>query len=127
MLAPRARTAFILAMIWCCALIGFARANHYALALCLLFVAGFVELAFNSMAQALVQMHAPGEKRGRVIGVFSMSAMGMRTFSGLSVGLLGASLGIHNSLALSAAALLIVISVLFAIRFARTAPVNAGP
>jgi len=127
MLAPRARTAFILAMIWCCALIGFARANHYALALCLLFIAGFVELAFNSMAQALVQMHAPGEKRGRVIGVFSMSAMGMRTFSGLSVGLLGASLGIHNSLALSAAALLIVISVLFAIRFARTAPVNAGP
>ena len=43
------------------------------------------------MAQALVQIHAPGEMRGRVIGVFSMSALGLRTFSGLSVGLLGAS------------------------------------
>ena len=101
-LLPQARTAFLLAMIWCCALIGFARSNLYAMSICLLFIAGFVELAFNSMAQTLVQINAPGPIRGRVIGVFSMSAMGMRTFSGLSVGLLGASIGIHSSLALSA-------------------------
>ena len=85
-------------------LCGFARSRSYPLALALLFVAGFVELAFNSMAQALVQINAPDEMRGRVIGVFSMSANGMRTFSGLSVGLLGARIGIHNSLAYSAAA-----------------------
>jgi MFS family permease len=114
LLQPRARTAYILAMIWCCALIGFARANIYALALTLLFAAGFAELAFNSMAQALVQINAPAEMRGRVIGVFSMSAMGLRTFSGLSVGLLGATLGVHNSLALSATALLALYAVLFA-------------
>jgi MFS family permease len=119
MLAPRARTAFILAMIWCAALIGFARSNWYALAICLLFVAGFAELAFNSMAQALVQMNAPGEIRGRVVGVFSMSAMGMRTFSGLSVGILGASVGIHESLSLSAAALLVMIAAMFAARYRR--------
>jgi MFS family permease len=121
MLRPRARTAYILAMIWCCALVGFARANLYALAIALLFVAGFVELAFNSMAQALVQINAPDAIRGRVIGVFSMSAMGMRTFSGLSVGLLGASLGIHNSLALSATALFVLIAVLFVGVYARAA------
>jgi len=114
MLAPGSRTAFILAMIWCAALIGFACANNYALAVSLLFVAGFMELAFNSMAQALVQMHAPNQIRGRVIGVFSMSAMGMRTFSGLSVGILGASVGIHNSLGLSAAFLFVMIAVMFA-------------
>jgi len=119
LLLPRAKTAFVLAMIWCCALIGFARANIYALAVGLLFVAGFVELAFNSMAQALVQMNAPGAIRGRVIGIFSMSAMGMRTFSGLSVGLLGASIGIHNSLALSASGLFILIALLFAARTMR--------
>jgi MFS family permease len=117
MLAPRARTVFILAMIWCAALLGFARSNIYALAISLLFVAGFVELAFNSMAQALVQMNAPAEIRGRVIGVFSMSAMGMRTFSGLSVGVLGASVGIHNSLGLSAAALFVIIAAMFAARY----------
>jgi MFS family permease len=121
LLLPKVRTAFILAMIWCCALVGFARANVYAIALILLFVAGFVELAFNSMAQALVQMNAPAEIRGRVIGVFSMSSMGLRTFSGLNVGLLGASLGIHNSLALSGAALFVLYAALFAARFLRRA------
>jgi hypothetical protein len=52
-----------------------------------------------------------------VIGVFSMSAMGLRTFSGLSVGLLGAVVGIHNSLSYSAAALLSVLAAIFVIRF----------
>jgi MFS family permease len=126
LLAPRSRTVFVLAMIWCAALVGFARANSYVLAIGLLFIAGFVELAFNSMAQALVQMHAPDEMRGRVIGVFSMSAMGMRTFSGLSVGLLGASVGIHNSLAASAAALFVVIALLFGARGLRRTPPAAG-
>jgi MFS family permease len=126
MLPPRARTAFILAMIWCCALVGFARSNTYAVAITLLFVAGFMELAFNSMAQALVQINAPAEIRGRVIGVFSMSALGLRTFSGLSVGLLGASLGIHNSLALSAAGLFVVIAAMFVGRNLR-AVVKAVP
>jgi MFS family permease len=120
LLRPRVRTAFVLAMIWCAALAAFARSSGYTLALALLFVAGFVELAFNSMAQALVQINAPNEIRGRVIGVFSMSANGLRTFSGLSVGLLGASLGIHNSLALSASALFAVYTVLFAIRYLRS-------
>jgi hypothetical protein len=90
------------------------------LAVGLLFVAGFVELAFNSMAQALVQLHAPGAIRGRVIGVFSMSASGLRMFSGISVGLLGARVGIHNSLAMSAAALFALYAILFAVRYLRS-------
>jgi hypothetical protein len=118
-LPPRVRSAFVLAMIWCCALIGFAQSNTYAVAITLLFFAGFVELSFNSMAQSLVQLNAPGDMRGRVIGVFSMSAMGLRTFSGLSVGLLGALIGIHNSLSCSAAALLLLYIALFAVRYVR--------
>jgi len=97
-------------MMWCCALVGFALSNSYWMGILLLFAAGFLELSFNAMAQTLVQLHAPPEMRGRVMGVFSMSAMGLRTFSGLSVGLLGVSLGIHHSLALSAAALFLVYS-----------------
>jgi MFS family permease len=119
LLPPKARTAFILAMIWCCALVGFARANVYVIAVTLLFVAGFVELSFNSMAQSLVQLNAPAPIRGRVIGVFSMSAMGLRTFSGLNVGLLGASIGIHNSLAISASALFLVYIAIFLLRHFR--------
>ncbi len=119
MLAPRPRTAYILAMLWCFALVGFARASIYAVAIGLLFIAGFVELAFNSMAQTLVQLSAPGKIRGRVIGVFSMSAMGMRTFSGLSVGVLAARVGIHNSLSFSAAGLFVLIAVFFVARHVR--------
>lgn len=112
LLQPRARTACILAMIWCAALASFALTERYPLALVLLFVAGFVELSFNAMAQTLVQLEAPAEMRGRAIGVFNMFASGMRTFSGITVGLVGASIGIHWSLALSAAALFIVIGAL---------------
>jgi hypothetical protein len=49
--------------------------------------------------------------------------MGLRSFSGLSVGLLGAVVGIHNSLSYSAAALLVVLAVIFMTRnFSRLRP-----
>ena len=73
----------------------------------------------QAMAQALVQLNAPDQSRGSVIGVFSMSAMGLRTFSGLSVGLFGASVGIHRSLALSAAAFLVLCTTVFVFRSVR--------
>jgi MFS family permease len=117
LLPPSVRGAFILAMIWCCALAAFSQSNLYVLAIPLLFIAGFVELGFNSMAQSLVQLNAPAAIRGRVIGVFALASNGMRTFSGLSVGLLGSSIGIHNSLGLSAAALLAVYVATFALRY----------
>jgi hypothetical protein len=41
-----------------------------------------------------------------VIGLFNMAVNGLRTFSGISVGLLGSLLGVHWSLGLSAAVLL---------------------
>ena len=106
----------MLAMIWCIALFGFARSRIYAVAIVLLFIAGFVQLSFNSMAQSLVQLNAPSDMRGRVIGVFSMSAMGLRTFSGLSVGLLGSYIGIHNSLGYSAGVLFLLYVTIFVTR-----------
>ena len=106
LLAPSARRAFVLAMLWCVTLIGFALAKSYVLAVALLFAAGFLELAYNAMAQTLVQLQAPSAIRGRVIGLYAMSALGMRSFSGVTVGLGGSLIGVHASLALSAAALL---------------------
>jgi len=107
-LEPRARTAVLLVMAWCCAVGGFAVAPYYPLALAFLFTAGFLELSFNAMAQTLVQLNAPAAVRGRVIGLYNMSAMGLRAFSGVTVGLGGSFIGIHWSLALSAAALLLI-------------------
>jgi MFS family permease len=122
LLPPNPRVAFLLAMGWCIALGGFALSSSYTFALPLLFAAGFLELAFNSMAQSLVQINAPSDIRGRVIGMFAMSSSGMRTFSGISVGLLGAYIGIHRSLAFSAIALFTVLTFILAVRFLRRAP-----
>jgi MFS family permease len=79
-----------------------------------MFIAGFLNLAYTSMAQALVQLEAPAQLRGRLIGLFQMANNGLRAFSGITVGLLGAMIGIHWSLALSAVVLLSVIAVLLA-------------
>jgi MFS family permease len=116
LLAPRPRTALILAMVWACALGCFALTYSYPVALVLLFIAGFFELSFSSMAQTLVQLNAPTAIRGRVIGLYGMSALGMRAFSGISVGVAGSLVGIHTSLATAAGIVLIAIALLF-IRF----------
>jgi MFS family permease len=114
-LPPRPRTAILLAMSWSAALMVFSLSHSYALALAFLFAAGFLELSFNAMAQSLVQLNAPLDMRGRVIGLFNMASLGLRAFSGISVGLLGSAIGVHWSLALSAAATMIVAAALLAL------------
>ena len=115
LLQARPRTAFILAMLWCIAIAGFAVCKTYPLALALLFAVGFLELSFNAMAQTLVQLRAPDSERGRVIGLYILSALGMRAFSGVTIGIIGGLIGIHWSLALSALALLAILTTLLAL------------
>jgi MFS family permease len=114
LLQAKPRTALVLATLWCCAIGGFAASTSYPLALALLFCVGFLELSFNAMAQTLVQMQAPLHMRGRVIGLYILSALGMRAFSGVTIGILGNMIGIHWSLTLSAMVLLAVVMGLLA-------------
>lgn len=102
------RNALLLALGWAGSLGAFALTRSYPLALACLFSAGFCELGFSSMNQTIVQMNAPDASRGRVLGLYGMAAMGLRTFSGITVGLMGSRLGVHTSLAWSAAAVLVV-------------------
>jgi hypothetical protein len=67
------------------------------------------------MAQTLVQIDAPPDKRGRVIGLFNMASLGLRAFSGISVGLVGSLIGVHWSLTLSALATLAIGGALLAL------------
>ena len=115
LLAARPRTAFILVLLWCGMIAGFASATSYPLALALLFAAGFLDLSYNSMAMTLVQLNAPPAIRGRVVGLYNMSSLGLRSFSGITVGLGGSLIGIHWSLGLSAGALLIATIVLLSL------------
>jgi hypothetical protein len=51
--------------------------------------------------------------RGRIVGVFVMSALGMRTFSGVTVGVVGSIIGVHYSIALAACFLFVGLAALF--------------
>jgi MFS family permease len=114
LLRASARTAMICSILWCVAIAGFAATANYPLALLLLFCAGTLNLIYLSMAQTLVQLLAPPDLRGRLIGLFYMSNFGLRAFSGVTVGVLGGLIGVHWSLALSAIALLAITIALFA-------------
>jgi len=111
---PTAKSAISCAIFWCVAMTAFAFSNSYPLSLVLLFIAGALNLAFYSIAQTIVQLEAPMNLRGRLIGLFSMSAYGLRAFSGFTVGVVGGLIGVHWSLALSSMILLAVTVALFA-------------
>jgi MFS family permease len=113
-LPPTVKSAIGCAILWCVTMTVFAFSNSYPFSLVLLFVAGALNLSFYSIAQTIVQLEAPLNLRGRLIGLFSMSAYGLRAFSGLTVGVLGGLIGVHWSLALSSLILLAVTITLFA-------------
>ncbi|HET8916978.1 MAG TPA: hypothetical protein VFN58_02935, partial [Candidatus Binatia bacterium] len=78
------------------------------------FAAGVLNLTFSSMGQTIVQLLSPPQLRGRLIGLFAMASLGLKAFSGLTVGVLGGLIGVHWSLALSAMVLLAITIGLFA-------------
>ena len=104
-LQARPRTVFILLLMWCVTIASFAITTSYTVAVALLLIAGFLDLSYNSMAQTVVQLRAPPDIRGRVIGLYHTSHNGLRTFSGITVGVGGGIFGIHWSLAVSAGVL----------------------
>jgi MFS family permease len=102
---PTVATAVVSTAIYGVASLLFAASTSYPLAVALLFIGGVANLASMSIGQTAVQLLAPAADRGRVIGVYGMSANGLRAGSGFTVGLLGVAVGVHWSLGLSAAAL----------------------
>jgi len=117
------RAAIVCAAIWGTVMAIFPLIHGYAAAVTLLVLAGIFNIAFTSMAQTLVQLLAPPRIRGRVVGLFNTSMLGLRAGSGVTVGVLGAVIGVEWSLALSAVAVVLVaVGLLAAELAARTAP-----
>lgn len=86
-------------------ILGFALTGWYWLALILLFIGGVANLASMSISQTVVQLLAPPAERGRVVGLYGVSANGLRMGSGLTVGLFGQLVGVAPALAWSSGAL----------------------
>ncbi|MEB2314135.1 MAG: MFS transporter [Sorangiineae bacterium] len=83
----------------------FALTSSYPLAVAMLFIGGVANLAAMSISQTVVQLMAPSDRRGQVIGVYNMSANGLRIGSGFTVGLMAGVVGAHRALGMSSAAL----------------------
>ena len=123
LLRPTARAAILCAMAWAVTIGLFPVVTSYPAAVTLLLLAGMFNLAFTSMAQTLVQVLAPPPMRGRVIGLFNTAILGLRAGSGVTVGIFGALVNVHTSLALSALALLAATLALL-VRESRAQPVR---
>jgi MFS family permease len=102
---PSVPAAVVSTLIYGLTSLFFATTGSYALAAVALLIGGVANLASMSIGQTVVQLRAKPADRGRVIGVYGVAANGLRAGSGFTVGLLGAVVGVHWSLGLSAAAL----------------------
>ncbi|MEU3459256.1 MFS transporter [Streptomyces sp. NPDC006733] len=125
---PRVAAAVLSTALYGVTSIFFALTTSYPLALALLLVGGVANLASMSIGQTVVQLLAPAADRGRVLGVYGMSAGGLRAGSGFTVGLLGAAIGVRTSLAFSATALCLGTAAagVHALRGGRRAPGGVG-
>jgi MFS family permease len=121
---PGARTAIVCAGAWGLTMTLFAVTTSYPIAVALLVVAGVFNLAFTSIAQTLVQLLAPTRVRGRVVGLFNTAVLGLRAGSGVTVGVLGALVNVHWSLALSSALVVLTALGLFVFERRQAAPMR---
>ena len=127
LLRPSVRTAILCAGVWGVAIGLFPLTLSYGVAVTLLVLAGLFNIAFTSMAQTLVQILAPPRLRGSVVGLFNTATLGLRVGSGVTVGVLGALIGVYWSLALSAAAVVVVSAALLARESARLGVEDRAP
>ena len=101
------RTAALSTALFGAMILTFVLVDMYAAAVVALAIGGMANIASMSVTQSIVQLQAPPGEHGRLFGVYSMVANGFRTANGITLGVLGALLGIPNSLALCAAILIV--------------------
>ena len=102
------RTAIACAGVWGVLMALFPVTASYPTAVVILVLAGIFNIAFTSMAQTIIQLLAPPHLRGSMVGLFNTSMLGLRVGSGVTVGVLGAVIGVQWSLTLSASAVVLV-------------------
>lgn len=92
-----ARTAVIAATLLGITTIVFATSTVYPVAVIALLIGGVARITADATEMSIVQLRAPDDQRGRVIGAYTMFGPGMMTFSGLTVAVLGSLFGLRGS------------------------------
>jgi MFS family permease len=104
-LRPSLRTAMICTALYGAFALVFALSTNYVLAVIALALSGFASIAATSIAQSVVQLEAPADQRGRIFGIYGTFSSGLMVGNGITLGGLGAIMGIPMALALCAGAL----------------------
>lgn len=119
---PTVRVAAVATLAYGLVIVVFALSHNYLLSLLALLVGGVVNLVSSSTAQTIVQLEAPPEERGRVIGLYGMASMGLRAGSGVTIGVLGAWIGIQWAVGAAGIALCLVAAVMLLVLWAKRVP-----
>jgi MFS family permease len=104
---PSVRSAVVSTVVFGIAILVFALTQNYALAIVSLVLAGCGEIASLSITQSVVQLESPDGERGRTLGLYGMFASGLRTGGGITLGALGALLGVIPAVGAFAAVLVV--------------------
>ncbi len=95
-------------------ILGFSATTTYVQACLLLFGAGFTMVITNTSIITLLQLSARDSQRGKVMGLFTMSFMGLFPLGSLLQGAMGQVEGVRTTIAImSMVALMIVFRALF--------------
>ena len=103
---PNVRAVVVATVLFGATTLAVALTGSYVVAVFALLVGGVANMTSTSIGQAVVQLRAPVEQRGRVVGVYNMFGMGLRTGNGLTLALLGAALGVGTAVAIGGVALM---------------------
>ncbi|MCJ1714322.1 MFS transporter [Curtobacterium sp. VKM Ac-2922] len=106
-LKPNTRVVVVTTVLFGATTAAVALTGSFAVAVVVLFVGGVANMASTSIGQAVVQLRAPVEQRGRVVGVYNMFGSGLRTGNGVTLALLGAALGVGTAVWIGGAALVV--------------------
>jgi len=110
----RARMLLIGALLMGISLLGFAWSTHYWLSVALLTVVGFGQASRMSLSNVLIQSYVDDAFRGRVMSIY-MLEMALLSVSIYPISLFADTFGPQWAVGLSAAGLIVLISVLFRI------------
>ena len=119
LIRPNVRAVVVATVLFGATTLAVAVTHSYVVAVLALLVGGVANMTSTSIGQAVVQLRAPVEQRGHVVGVYTMFGSGLRTGNGITLALLGAALGVGTSVAVGGVVLVagtLVVALVIALR-----------
>jgi MFS family permease len=96
----------------CAGLVALALVGHFALAVAVLALLGCCQILFTTGCNTTLQLTAPNELRGRVMGLYTVTFAGMTPFGSLLVGFIAEHQGVRTACAAGGAIGLLGVAVL---------------